>query len=255
MSRQLCRTALHALICVHFLSVRSLSPVEQFARVWSRLHRSRLARLLAAGYAHRCQLDPRELIMALCFGFTLRKDPDFTVPLRIERMPAELKQTSPPLGAICISTHAGHASAATALLELGHPSCLLVDAAPNASGQALHSWLRERHPDLKLIPNDRLSLARVVRELEGGRSVCCAVDYQDPRRKLYCYISPMLFELARRTGRPMYFGRPGIDPAGNAILDVEGPHFVTDPLASTQRFIEFINEGRQTPRALSIGPH
>lgn len=252
MSRQLCRSALHALLFLHALPVRRLSPEQQLAQMWRGLRDSPLAGFLAARYAHRCQFDAHELYMSLCLDFIRRNHPDFALPMRLEKLPPELQRTSPPLGAICVSTHAGHAAAATTLLKLGHPACLLVDATPNVSAKTLHARLQSRHPELRLIPNDRLSLARVMRELEGGRSICCAVDYQDPLGKTYRYVNPTLFELAKRTGRPMYFGRPDIDRAGNAVLAVDGPHFVTDPLASAQRFIGFINEGRSTPRSLSV---
>lgn len=189
MSRQVCRSALHALVYLHALPARKLSPEKQFAQVWRRLRDSRLASFLASRYDHRCQFDAHELFMSLCIDFIRRSHPDFALPMRIDNLPPELQRTEPPIGAICVSTHAGHAAAATALLKLGHPACLLIDAMPNASAKTLHARMQARHPELRMIPNDRLSLARVSRELDNGKSVCCAVDYQDPNRKTYCYVN------------------------------------------------------------------
>lgn len=255
MSRQWHRSALRVLIGLQFLRVRGHTPAEQFALVWNRLRRSRLAIHLASRYGHRSELEAMEVLLMLCTGWLRRRHAGFVIPLRIENLPAELQQTQSPLGAICVSTHSGHAAAATALSGMGHPSCLLVDARPDRNNQFFHQRMQERYPDIKLIPNDHLSLVRVARELASGRSLCCAVDYQDPILKTYRYISPVLFELAKRTGRPMYFGRPGIAEDGTPTLTVDGPHHVTDALDSARHFIAFINQGRRTPRSLNIGPH
>src|SRR5690606_16527730 len=134
MSRQLYRTALRALVGWQLARVRHRPPEDQLAAVWPKLRSSRVAGFLCARYEHRCELDQQELLMMLCMAAIRRRHPGFALPFRLENVPPELQQTSSPLGAICVSTHSGHAVAATALKRLGHPSCLLVDARPNNRG-------------------------------------------------------------------------------------------------------------------------
>lgn len=249
MSRQILRSALHAIVRRNVRLHADTDPDDGYRVAWRKLTTKRLATFLAQNYRHRHQPNPRELLTILLIAEMTRVHPRFSPPQRHRRMPQEFSPGRAHRSALIVGIHAGYGSAYAALSDLGHRVSLLKDA----QQMLLYpNWGRDRHPTLELIPNDRLSLAHISRALKAERLVCCAVDYRDPQTKTYSLISPAIFELARRTATPLYFAKNTVSDDGTIEIAIDGPFPVVDAVRSAQDMIDYINAGRCQPKSLQL---
>ena len=248
MSHQILRSVLHNMIRVHAWHTGE-DPIHTYRTAWRKLTANRLATFLARHYRHRHQPDARELLTILLIAQIAQAHPRFNPPQHNVLLPKEFLSGRAHGSALIVGVHSGYGPAYATLSDLGHRVSLLKDARQ----LTLHpDWGRNRHPTLELIPNDRLSLARISRALKAERLVCCAVDYRDPSSKTYSLISPAIFELARRTATPLYFAKNSVADDGTVEIAIDGPFPVQDALRSAQDMIGYINADRRQPKSLQV---
>lgn len=249
MNRQIYRSLLRSLIRLHAGNTDNDQDHAAYGEAWQRLSRSRLAHFLANRYQHRFQPDARELLTLTLIDCMRKRHPYFQPPLRPRKMPGEFSPGSVHGPAIIVGTHTGYGSAYAFLSDLGHRVSLLIDAQIEEHNP--DPW-KVRYPDLELIPNDGLSLARTMGALKKGRLVCCAVDYQDPTRRTYSLVSPAIFELARRTSTPLYFAKNTVADDGTIEIEIDGPIPVTEASRSALAMIDYVNADRLHPKHLQV---
>lgn len=258
MNKQIARNLLWAMVHLHVQIARfspsTLSSDAVFNRCWNALRGNKLAAYCASHTRHRFQ--PAELEVLMLATLQAMRSQGFIIEPRAQILAPDttlalLQCGHAPL--IAITSHTGFFATTRSLLQLGLPVTLVTDALPEAELKARYKSVLDHYPDLQLVPKDRYCLGHLREALRARRTVSCAADFQDSATKTYSLISPAIFEFARRLKIDVLLSKTTIDEDGSITTRFDGPHQVTDAIASAESFMRLLNEGRRPPKKLAIG--
>lgn len=180
-------------------------------------------------------------------GIPFEPDMQLQAPTTIQTL---LDQGRLPL--IVVTNHTGFRATTRSLLRNGLPVTLVTDTLPPEELTRRYRSILEKYPKFSMVPKDRYCLAALRKALRNGCTISCAADYQDPITKTYSLVSPAIFEFAQRMDIELLWAKTIVNDDGSLTSLLDGPHRVSDPIASTRRFIDFLNAGRHRPRSFRI---